>query len=149
MAEQNADVLRRIYEAFNERDIDGLLDGFDPEIEIEETEDLAYAALLLRVLGPRFVILSGRYQGLSEVRALFEGVWEIAEWFIVEPEEFIETKDHVIVPLRLHAKTKDTELEGDALTAHVWTMRAGKAQRLQVYANKTDALKAAGSPGAA
>ena len=40
----NTDVLRDLYSAFNRRDIEGLLAAFDPEIEIEQTWDLEYAA---------------------------------------------------------------------------------------------------------
>ena len=139
----NIDVLRDLYSAFNRRDIEGLLAAFDPEIEIEQTWDLEYAALLLRVLGPRFVILSGGYRGLDEVRRLFESVWEIAEWFRVDAEDYIDVGEHVVVPLRLSAKAKATGIEGEALTAHLWEMRDGKALRLQVYAGSDDAIAAA------
>lgn len=141
---ENVDVLRGIYDAFNRRDGDGLMEGFHPEIEVVETQDLGYAALLLRVLGPRFVVLSGRYRGLDEVRRLFETVWEISDWFRADPEEFIELDEQVIVPLRLRARARETGLEGEAETAHLWTMRDAKGVRLQVYAHKAEALEAAG-----
>lgn len=146
MTQQNVETLRQIYEAFNDRDIENLMEGFHAQIEIEETQDLAYAAALLRVLGPRFVILSGGYRGQDEVRKLWETVWEISEWFIVYPDEFIETGEHVIVPLVLNARAKGTGLEGEAPTAHLWTMRDGKGFRLQVFADKLQALAAARMP---
>jgi ketosteroid isomerase-like protein len=139
----DVETLRGVYEAFNRRDIDALLEGFTPEVEIEETADVGYAALLLRVLGPRFVILSGRYHGLEEVRRLFESVWEIAEWFEVEPQEFRAVGERMIVPLAMKAKARETGIEGDALTVHVWTMRDGKGFRLQVFATMDEALTAA------
>ncbi len=139
----NIDVLLDLYSAFNRRDIEGLLAAFDLEIEIEQTWDLEYAALLLRVLGPRFVILSGGYRGLDEVRRLFESVWEIAEWFRVDAEDYVAVGDRVVVPLRLSAKAKATGIEGEARTAHLWTLRDGKALRLQVYATSDGAIAAA------
>jgi ketosteroid isomerase-like protein len=142
--DREVQVLRGVYDAFNRRDLAGLLAGVHPEIEVVETEDLEYAALLLRVLGPRFVVLSGGYRGLNEVRGLFESVWEISEWFRAEPEEFIEAGDRVVVVLRLRARTKDTGLEGEAATVHLWTMREGKGVRLEVYAERERALEAAG-----
>jgi ketosteroid isomerase-like protein len=141
--EQGVETLRGVYEAFNRRDIDGLLEGFDPDVVVDETEDLAYAALLLRVLGPRFVVLSGGYRGREEVRRLFETVWEISEWFLVEPEEFVEVDEQIIVVLRLHARAKDSGAEGEARTAHLWTIRNGKGARLQVFPGKAEALEAA------
>jgi len=142
MSKQDVEVLGRVYEAFNGRDMPAMLECFDPAIEIEETEDLEYAALLLRVLGPRFVVLSGGYSGHDQVRRLFETVWAISEWFTVEPEEFMEQGDEVIVPLRLSARSADAGTEGEARTAHVWTMAGGKAIRLRVYADRERALAA-------
>ncbi len=146
MAKRNVEVLRDIYAAFNRRDIDGLLEGMDDSIEIAETEDLGYAALLLRVLGPRFVILSGDYKGIEEVRRLFESVWEIAEWFEVEPGDAIEAGDSVVISLEMRARARATGIEGNASTVHRWTMRDGKAIRLQVFADQDEALAARESP---
>jgi ketosteroid isomerase-like protein len=144
---EHEQALRGVYDAFNRRDIDGLLERLHPEIEVDETEDLAYAAALLRVLGPRFVVLSGGYRGRDEVRRLFESVWEISDWFKAEPKEFIATDGCIIVVLKLHARAKDTGLEGEADTAHLWTMEAGKGRRLRVYADAMNAHKAADLPG--
>ncbi|SRR6266540_114775 len=143
MSEQDVEALRALYGAFNRCEIEPLLDRFDPEIEVEETEDLGYAALLLRVLGPRFVILSGRYQGIEEVRRLFESVWEIAEWFRVKPLDFVEAERRVVVSLRMEAKAKDTGIVGEALAVHLWRMREGRGLRLQVYADVESAISAA------
>jgi hypothetical protein len=143
MSEQDVEALRALYGAFNRCEIEPLLDRFDPEIEVEETEDLGYAALLLRVLGPRFVILSGRYQGIEEVRRLFESVWEIAEWFRVQPLDFVEAERRVVVSLRMEAKAKDTGIVGEALAVHLWRMREGRGLRLQVFADVESAISAA------
>jgi hypothetical protein len=143
MSEQDVEALRALYDAFNRCEIEPLLDGFDPEIEIDETEDLGYAALLLRVLGPRFVILSGRYRGIDEVRRLFESVWEISEWFRVEPLEILEVERSVIVPLRMEAKARDTGIVGEALAVHLWTMRDNRGLRLRVFADTESAISAA------
>jgi ketosteroid isomerase-like protein len=144
---EHEEVLRGIYDAFNRRDINGLLEGLHPEIEVDETEDLAYAAALLRVLGPRFVVLSGGYRGHAEVRRLFETVWEISDWFKAEPQRFIAADGCIIVVLRLHARAKETGLEGEADTAHLWTMEEGKGRRLRVYADTMNAHKAAALNG--
>jgi hypothetical protein len=143
--QESIEALRGVYEAFNRRDMEGLLDGFDPGIEIQETEDLGYAALLLRVLGPRFVVLSGGYHGHEEVRGLFQTVWDISESFVAEPQEFVEVDDQIMVTLHLQAEAKASGVGGEGQTAHLWTMKGRKASRLQVFANKADALQAADS----
>jgi ketosteroid isomerase-like protein len=144
VSEQDVQALRALYEAFNDRDIEGMRAVFDPGVEIDETEDLAYAAALLRVLGPRFVILSAGYQGRDEVSRLFETVWEISEWFEVHPQRFEELGGGLVaVPLILRAKARDSEHQGEAETAHLWTVRDGMLTRLRVFASRTGALEAA------
>jgi ketosteroid isomerase-like protein len=140
---QQEELLRGIYEAFNRRDLDGLLQRLHPEIEVEETEDLAYAAALLRLLGPRFVVLSGGYRGHEEVTRVFETVWGISEWFNVEPKDFITANGCIIVVLTLEARALETGLEGEASSAHLWTLEDGKGRRLRVYADASKARKAA------
>lgn len=141
-------VLRGIYDAFNRRDIGGVLERFHPDIEVDETEDLAFAAALLRLLGPRFVVLWGGLRGYDEVRSVLESVWEISDWFKAEPQEFIAADDCIVVVLKFHARAKETGLEGEAEAAHLWTMKDGKARRLRVYADTSKAHEAAERNGA-
>jgi len=143
MADRDVRALRRLYAAFNARSLDGMRALMDPHIEVDETEDLAYAAALLRVLGPRFMILSAGYRGRDEVCSLFRSVWEISEWFHVAPLEFMQMDDLVVVPLMLRAKSRDDGREGEAETAHLWTMSGGRAVRLQVFPQRGDAVAAA------
>jgi ketosteroid isomerase-like protein len=142
--QQNVETVRRLYDAWNDRDIDALMASYDPDIEIVETQDLAYAAALLRVLGPRFVILSGGYRGRAEVRKLWETIWEISEWFIVNPEDFVAVgTEQVVVPCVLTARAKGTGLEGEASTAHLFTVQDGKVLRMQVFVERQQAMAAA------
>jgi ketosteroid isomerase-like protein len=143
MSEDQVTGLRELYAAFNRHDIDGVMGVLDPEIEVDPTEDLAYAAALLRVLGPRFMILSAGYRGIDEVLGLFRSVWQIAEWFEVEPLEFLQMEDLVVVPLVLRAKARDDGREGEAETAHLWTLSGGHAVRLRVFPRRGDAVAAA------
>jgi ketosteroid isomerase-like protein len=140
---QHEEVLRGIYEAFNRRDLNRLLELLHPEIEVDETEDLAYAAALLRLLGPRFVVLSGGYRGHEEVTRVFETAWGISDFFNVEPQEFIPVDEAIIVVLKLHARALETGLEGEVHSAHLWTMEDGKGRRLRVYTDVSKAQEAA------
>ena len=143
MSDAHVTPLRELYSSFNRRDLEGASRVLDPEIVVDPTEDLAYAAALLRVLGPRFMILSAGYSGRDEVAGLFRSVWQIAEWFEVEPFEYIQMQDLVVVALKLRAKARDDGREGEAETAHLWTMSGGQAVRLQVFPSRGDAVAAA------
>ena len=140
MANDDVAALRDLYASFNSRDADGMSRVMDPAIEIDPTEDLAYAAALLKVLGPRFVILSAGYRGIEEVMSLFRTVWQISEWFEVVPSEFNQMGHLVVVPLLLRAKSRDDGREGEAETAHLWTMGGGRAQRLRVFTSRDAAV---------
>jgi hypothetical protein len=140
MARDDVAALRGLYASFNSRDADGMSGVMDPAIEIDPTEDLAYAAALLKVLGPRFVILSAGYQGIEEVMGLFRTVWQISEWFEVAPSEFIQMGHLVVVPLLLRARSREDGREGEAETAHLWTMGDGRAQRLRVFPSREAAV---------
>lgn len=139
----NVEALRSLYAAFNRRDMSGVDSVLDDRIEVEETQDLAYAAALLRVLGPRFMILSAGYRGRTEVQSLFRSVWQISEWFEVEARAFEEMNDLVVVPLILRGRSRDTGREGEAETAHLWTMHDGRATRLRVFPQSEAAVTAA------
>lgn len=143
MGETAVLALKELYASFNRKDVEGLKRGLDPEVVIDPTEDLAYAAALLRVLGPRFLILSAGYRGIDEVAGLFGTIWEISEWFEVEPFEYLQMDDLVVVPLALRAKSRSDGREGEAETAHLWTMAGARAVRLRVFPDRGDAIAAA------
>jgi SnoaL-like domain len=143
MSDDHLTALRGLYASFNRRDLDGVMQVIDPNIEVVETEDLAYAAALLRVLGPRFMILHAGYRGIDELLGLLRSIWELAEWFEIEPFEFIQMHDLVVVPMILRAKARDDGREGEAEIAHLWTMRSGHAVRLQLFPRRGDAVAAA------
>ena len=78
MPERNVDVINRLYEAFNRRDMAAMLDCFDPEVEVSAPDGLEYAAVMMRLLGPRGVVLLDKYRGHDEVRRLYEALWTIS-----------------------------------------------------------------------
>jgi hypothetical protein len=144
VAANDITALKSLYDAFNRRDAAAISAVLDDRIEVDETEDLAYAAALIRVLGPRFMILSAAYKGKAEVQALFETVWMISEWFEVKPLDFQEIEDLIAVPLVLRAQSRNGDRAGgEAETAHLWTMRDGRATRLRVFSELNEAVAAA------
>ena len=52
----------------------------------------------------------------------------------MEPLDFQEMEDLIAVPLVLRAQSRNGDrAEGEAETAHLWTMRDGRATRLRVF----------------
>jgi ketosteroid isomerase-like protein len=64
----------------------------------------------------------------------------------MDSEEFIDAgEDRVLVFSREGGRGKGSGAEAETqLTAHLWTVRNGKAIRMQSYWERSDALKAAG-----
>jgi ketosteroid isomerase-like protein len=62
----------------------------------------------------------------------------------MEPLEFIDAGDRLVVPYRFGGRGRHTEIEVEFSFAHVVTMREGRAVRIDVYETKQEALEAAG-----
>jgi ketosteroid isomerase-like protein len=84
--------------------------------------------------------------GLDQVRrylAEFATHWESVR---IEPNEFIEAGDLVVVPQTTHARGRD----GIDLVAHptlVWMVRNGAIERVCLYQEQQEALDAVGLAG--
>ncbi|HZO58164.1 MAG TPA: nuclear transport factor 2 family protein [Solirubrobacterales bacterium] len=133
MPEQDLDVLTRLYAAFNDRDMPGMLECMDPAMEVSAPEGLEYAAVMMRLLGPRGVVLLDKYSGHDEVRRLYEALWTISARFTVDPVDFIREEGGVIVPARLRATTADAGTEGEVQVAHLWTLAGDKVTSLRIF----------------
>jgi ketosteroid isomerase-like protein len=63
---------------------------------------------------------------------------------VCEAEEYIDAGGHVVAFTRYRGTGKESSVEVDTRGAHVWTMRDGKAVRLEVFSARRRALEAAG-----
>ena len=61
----------------------------------------------------------------------------------MEPHEFVEAGDQVVVPQTGYIRGRDG-IEVTARVALVWTIRDGAIVRICLYQQKRDALEAAG-----
>jgi ketosteroid isomerase-like protein len=81
------------------------------------------------------------HDGVREVLSMFESEFDD---FAVEPHEFIDAGDRVVVPVRLGGKARGSGEETGFELVHVWTARGNRGARLDVYSSKGEALKAVG-----
>src|SRR5437660_167809 len=109
MSQENVEIVRRHFAAFNRGDMAGTLAPLDQGIEFVEEPDLRPDA--------------GTYRGIAAIRSYFQAFWDAADEVSVEPEEFIEHGDKVIVPCRLVGRFRLTGIEGETPQfVHVWTL---------------------------
>ena len=108
MPEQHRDLLDRLYEAFNRRDMPGMLDCFDRDIEVSAPEGLEYASLMVHLLGRRgswccWTSIAGTTRSGASTRRC----GRISDPFLVDAEEFVEQGDAVVVPVVIRARSAD------------------------------------------
>jgi ketosteroid isomerase-like protein len=133
---KNVEILRRLYA---ETTLDPLtmrpelLEEFiDPEIEWT---------------GPReFPDLGETHHGYEGIASYVAKIAEAIDDYRMAPERFIDVgDDRVLVFSREGGRGKGSGAEVQThLTAHLWTLKNGRAVRMQSYWERTDALEAVG-----
>ena len=84
--------------------------------------------------------------GREELRKAQADFLEAFDDFHVEPQEFIDAGEHVVVVVRMGGRAKETGMVIDQPIAHVWKISNGKAIRLHAYTGRAEALEAVGLP---
>ena len=104
--------------------------------------------VLVRVAHPDFELktqLVGTHRGHEEVRRFFEDRWEAFEEVVVEPEEFLQVGDRIVTRVLIRARPRrGTSAILEIRHGEVWTMRDGKAARLETFPKFEEALEAVG-----
>ena len=129
MSQADIETLRLGYEAFSRGDWDTPTRFAHPEFELQTAD---------RAVNP------GTYRGLEEVMRFFEDLFEPFEEVTVDPEEFFERGDQIAVFVRVRLRPSGSNALVENRIGHLWTMREGKAARLQVFPRREEALEAAG-----
>jgi uncharacterized protein len=80
-------------------------------------------------------------KGAREFMATWRDAWD--DWGY-KVEELLDAGESVVGIIRQHGRSKATGLPVDMHFAMVWTLRDGKAVRMQMYASPYEALEAAG-----
>jgi len=79
--------------------------------------------------------------GREGVKQLFDSYMEAFDALRLEPVEFIEAGDQIVVSLRQRVRGKGSGAEVTGTVAHVWAMRRGAALRLRIFADKEKAME--------
>jgi ketosteroid isomerase-like protein len=124
-------VVKAVFAAFAERDVEHVLDLMDPEIEFTAmTSDLA-----------------GRtepYRGHEGIREYFRDVAVVWDELRLTPREYREVGGDILVTGRVNARSSARIVDGS--TGWIWRVRDGRVVYGRVYASAAEAERAAG-PG--
>ena len=135
MARENAEIARRAFEAFNERDTDALHEVFTTDVEFRPA-----------FLGGGLVedaVFRG-HAGMTDFLEMQAETWERA---VAEPVAIQDLGDHALVEVRLDAVGRASGVPVDRTSWNVLAFRDGKIAAVRVYTTKEEALEAVGLPG--
>jgi ketosteroid isomerase-like protein len=130
MSRENVEVLKALCDAGNRGDREAFLDGLDPAAEWHVTG----------------VVLDQQrvYRGREAIWDYISTFAEEFAQFRVEPEDFFEIGDTVVVVARLIGRGRVSGATVDLRFASVVTFRDGRILRGENYAETEQALEAAG-----
>jgi ketosteroid isomerase-like protein len=129
MSQENVEIVRRMYGAFHNGDVEGALAHFDPDVVVDASKGR-----------PDLGIGHGRDQVRRFVIS-WVGTWD--EWR-EEIEEMRDLGNRVLVLTVQHGRGKGSGVEVEAPYALLYDLHGGKITRMALYQEPADALEAAG-----
>jgi uncharacterized protein len=124
----NVDQARAAYAAWSARDLDAFVEIFAKDVEVKP--------FLGRGLG------ASTYHGHSGLRRWYEEANEAWDLLRIEPHEFRENGNRLVVFLRAIGRGQGSHVEVEAELVHVAEFRDGKVTRLEGFGDRDEALKA-------
>jgi ketosteroid isomerase-like protein len=130
MSRENVDVVKSLFAAFANRDLDAAAMVVHSEIEI-------HPAI---VGGPEGVV----YRGINGNRQFWADIDAAWTEFRIEPEEFRDLGGQVLVLGRAFAHGRGSGIALDQAAAWIATVRERKIVRFQSFSDQREALEAVG-----
>lgn len=126
MSEVNRTIVEKIYDAFNSRDYNGVLNHFDQNFEWIAADSSPLAD-------------QSPYHGVEAIRTgVFVRIAAGFEKLVVIPDEIFTAEGRVVVLGYYHGKFRGKADEFRTQVAHIWTVMGNKAGKFQQY---VDTLK--------
>ena len=129
MASENLEIVKRGFDAFNERGIEGIIPLIHSDFEATTPPSLATEP--------------DTYRGPDGIRRWFDSFYEVMEEIRWDAHVFHDAGDRVIIEFTLRARGKTTGLDFGQDAVMVWEIRDGMASRLDLFQSLDEALVAA------
>jgi ketosteroid isomerase-like protein len=126
MSQENVEVVRRLWEAWERRDTETVLGLYDPAIVWESDA------------------FGGSYRGHAGVRQYFRDWLETFEGYDAKAETFIDAGDKVVVGSRVRGRGKASGVEVGMPGWQVYEVRDGLVIHVNVFETEAEALEAVG-----
>ena len=129
MSQENVEIVRSMFDAWNRGDYEAAGAAFDREAEVEMR------------LGAD---LDGTYRGFDEIAKMMREFWGTFGEFRSEPTDFATSGDEVVVTVNHRGRGRTSGAEVQMTNWQVFTVREGRIVRYRMYAEQAEALEAAG-----
>ena len=126
MSEENVEVVRRCFEAWDRGDVDAVVREYAADVEVDLSR-----------------VIDGTFQGREAVREYFSSVFENLR-FTNDDLELIDAGGQVVALARARGMGTATGVEAETAFAYVFTVRDGQVQRMMFFLDRAEALEAAG-----
>jgi ketosteroid isomerase-like protein len=130
MSRENVQLVRRSTDAYNRRDLDGIVETWAADAVLDWSRSRGFDA--------------GVYRGRSEIRAFVQRFLETFEEIRTEIAEPIEVGDDLVIVENVAYLRGRDGIEVQARSAWLITFQDGEQTSLTLYQTKQEALEAAG-----
>jgi ketosteroid isomerase-like protein len=127
MSQENVEIVRAAFEAYNRGDLDALTQFYDPDVVFE-------------------TLLLGTHRGNEAIRVLYEENRKTLSGYRLDPIELIDAGNKVVADVQVIGvgPASQIAMEDRDRFALLFTIRNGRTVRQQSFRNREDALEAAG-----
>jgi hypothetical protein len=129
VSQQNVEIVRRAYEAFNRGDLDASVADLTPDSQYIASGAIPGAA--------------GVYRGPEGFKRFISWLWDEFDDARVEVHELIEADDQVLASVTNRGRGKQSGAEASWSVWQLWTLRDGKLVRGEGFTSREEALAAA------
>lgn len=135
MSQEKVEVVRRIFEASAHRDVEAIFTLYDPQVEFDGSRHR-----WAEVMGGEV-----QWTGHAALRRFFARYYEMWEGFEFEIEELLDVGGYVISVVTSRARGRSSGIVVEwAEQVAIWTIREGKAVRVEWFSSREDAVEAVG-----
>lgn len=133
MSQQNVQAMRKLYNAFNEGDLDTVDKGYSSNVVFNAAENTLYAG-------------GSPYKGFPAIRdGVFNPVTTEFEDFRSEVEDMIDAGDTIVATGRYRGRSKETGKDLSGQFCHIMHVDGdGKVDRFQEYCDTLQEAEVAG-----
>jgi ketosteroid isomerase-like protein len=130
VSQENVELMREAYEAYNREGINGILAYLDPEVEWRNPIESPNAAVFVG------------HHGVIEWQRMVDDAFKDMHF---QPEHISQLRDgRVLASVRFRFRAPTGDVQVDVPFTHLVTWRDGKVTALSMHSSETAALEAAG-----